>query len=205
MSAAGSFGFGVTTVAPWGHLHHLCGTTAASAFMSLLTFLSSLLWRHWSPLARLPNFIFFHSTPTDDRPPIASLLCLRPASLYVDGLLPICCQPASVPLSSLLRHRLLFLVTVFIIVIVHPLFLQSWHIYLFMWLDLSSFLELFSFILLRSVHLKYVIFMFCWLSSCYIFVFVLFHSCPCGSFCTSLSRLLKFRSQFPKPNVFMLN
>jgi hypothetical protein len=69
----------VATVTPGRHPRHLHETTS-TAFTLTLTFLSSLPWGHWRPLAMLSNFILFNFAWITNEHRIAFLLCCQPAS-----------------------------------------------------------------------------------------------------------------------------
>ncbi len=144
--------------------------------MFTLTILFSLFWGHWSPSARLPNFIsstllgplmdvlssFSNSTRLPYR-------MLASCCLYVAGLSlhswPVC---ASLPQLSSSSSFSSSSSIVFVIVVVHPLPMRSsWISLLCNWIFLHA-RNYFSFFLLLSVQLKYVIFMCSWLSSYYL-------------------------------------
>jgi hypothetical protein len=121
-------------------LWHLADVTVAyhcllisSAFFAHITILSSLLWGHWGPRARLPNFIMILCLDCQwmsYRLP----LCLRPASLYVNSLSTKPCWPAfTLPTYLKCHHHchvfiivfFIIIVIVFIIIVIDLLPLQS--------------------------------------------------------------------------------
>ncbi len=181
----------------------------------------SFLWEHWNPWAR-PKF-FFHSTQTTDGRHfyfsyvaglphcILTAASTSPPYLYATGL-PWFHRHCLLHCHCLLhRHCLIHL---------YLLRFHHWHLpspaeplhFSLMWFNFSSFWKLFSFFLVKcAVAVEVCMWYLCAADSvacpCVIFahVFIFHIFCPWGSSSIFQSNLLNLHSQFPEPNIFMLN